>query len=163
MRVAVAGGGTAGHVYPGLALARTLRDRGHGVVFLGTASGLEGRLVPAAGLTFHPITARPFVRQLSLRSLQAPLVALRAVRQCRPVVWEADVVVGMGGYVSVPAVLAAGREGIPVVLHEQNAIPGLANRALSRLARAVALAFRDASRFFPSRVTMRTALQLESE
>lgn len=156
MRVAIAGGGTAGHVYPGLALARALRERGHDVVFLGTAAGLEGRLVPAAGFTFHAITARPFVRRLSLGSLQAPFVALRAVRQCRPVVWESDVVVGMGGYVSVPAVLAARREGIPAVLHEQNAVPGLANRVLSRVAGAVAvaLAFRDAARSFPARVPL---------
>ena len=151
MHVVIAGGGTAGHVYPGLSLARTLRDRGHEVSFLGTASGLEARLVPAAGFAFHVIEARPFVRRLSLASVRAPFAAVRAVRECRGLVWEADAVVGMGGYVSVPAVLAARREGIPVLLHEQNAIPGLANRVLSRVAAAVALAFGDAARFFPAR------------
>jgi UDP-N-acetylglucosamine--N-acetylmuramyl-(pentapeptide) pyrophosphoryl-undecaprenol N-acetylglucosamine transferase len=152
MRVIVAGGGTAGHVYPGLSLAETLRERGHDVTFLGTASGLEARLVPAAGFAFHVIQARPLVRRLSVSSVRAPFAAVRAVRECRGLIWEADVVAGMGGYVSVPAVLAARREGIPVVLHEQNAVPGLANRALSRAAKAVALAFADAARYFPARV-----------
>jgi UDP-N-acetylglucosamine--N-acetylmuramyl-(pentapeptide) pyrophosphoryl-undecaprenol N-acetylglucosamine transferase len=149
MRVAIVGGGTAGHVYPGLALARTLRERGNEVTFLGTATGLEARLVSAAGFPFRVIRARPFVRQRSLAAIRAPFVAMAAVRECRPLVREANVVVGMGGYVSVPGALAARREGLPLVLHEQNAIPGLANRALSRMARTVALTFADAGRFFP--------------
>jgi UDP-N-acetylglucosamine--N-acetylmuramyl-(pentapeptide) pyrophosphoryl-undecaprenol N-acetylglucosamine transferase len=149
MRVAIAGGGTAGHVFPGLALGRTLRDRGHDVFFLGTETGLEATLVPASGFSFHVIRARPFVRRPSLASLKAPLVALGAVRECRRLVRDADVVVGMGGYVSVPGALASRREKRPLVLHEQNAIPGLANRALSRMARTVALTFADAGRFFP--------------
>jgi UDP-N-acetylglucosamine--N-acetylmuramyl-(pentapeptide) pyrophosphoryl-undecaprenol N-acetylglucosamine transferase len=149
MRVAIVGGGTAGHVYPGLALARTLRERGNEVTFLGTETGLEARLVSAAGFPFRVIRARPFVRQRSLAAIRAPFVAMAAVRECRPLVREANVVVGMGGYVSVPGALAARREGLPLVLHEQNAIPGLANRALSRMARTVALTFADAGRFFP--------------
>ena len=149
LRVAIVGGGTAGHVYPGLALARTLRDRGHEVMFLGTATGLESRLIPSAGFPFRVIRAKPFVRQRWLSSIRAPFVAMAAVRECRPLVRETDVVVGMGGYVSVPGSLAARREARPLVLHEQNAIPGLANRALSRIAGAVALTFADAGRFFP--------------
>lgn len=151
MRVIVAGGGTAGHVYPGLSLARILRDRGDEVVFLGTATGLEARLIPAAGFAFERVRATPLLRAASLATVRAPFVALEAMRECRPLVRGAEAVVGMGGYVSVPAVLAARRERVPVVLHEQNAIPGLANRALARLRRAsaVALAFADARRWFP--------------
>jgi UDP-N-acetylglucosamine--N-acetylmuramyl-(pentapeptide) pyrophosphoryl-undecaprenol N-acetylglucosamine transferase len=151
MRIAVAGGGTAGHVFPGLALAEILRDRGHDVEFLGTEEGLEARLVPAAGFAFRVIRASPFVRKISLASARAPFVAAAAVRQSRRHLRGAHAVIGVGGYVSVPAVLAARRERIPVVLHEQNAVPGLANRALSRVARAVALSFSDAARYFPSR------------
>ncbi len=146
--VVIAGGGTAGHVFPGLALGRTLRDRGHVVRFLGTEQGLEAGLVPAAGFEFHHMPARPLIRRVSLEALRAPLVALGAARRCRPLVREAVVVVGMGGYASVPAVLAARQERVPVVLHEQNAVPGLANRALARLARAVAVSFPDARRSF---------------
>ncbi|HJP66375.1 MAG TPA: undecaprenyldiphospho-muramoylpentapeptide beta-N-acetylglucosaminyltransferase [Actinomycetota bacterium] len=151
LRVVVAGGGTAGHVYPGLAVAETLRDRGHAVSFLGTERGLEARLVPAAGFPFDVLHAEPLVRQVSLAAMRAPLTALRAVGECRPLVRGADVVVGMGGYVSVPAVLAARRERIPVTLHEQNAVPGLANRALAGMAAAVGVSFPETTKRFEGR------------
>ncbi len=151
-RIVIAGGGTAGHAIPGLALARVLGDRGHHVTFVGTAHGLEARLVAEAGFEFHAVPARPLVRRVSWEALKAPYVALRAVTEARHAVHGADAVVGMGGYVSVSAVLAARRERVPPILHEQNAVPGLANRALARVARAVALSFRDARRFFPRKL-----------
>jgi UDP-N-acetylglucosamine--N-acetylmuramyl-(pentapeptide) pyrophosphoryl-undecaprenol N-acetylglucosamine transferase len=151
VRVAIAGGGTAGHVFPGLALAGELRDRGHDVLYLGTSLGVEGRLVPEAGFEFRTIRAKPLIRKLSFSTLRAPVVAIGAVRECRAILQGTDVTVGVGGYVSVPAVLAARRERIPIVLHEQNAIPGLANRELSRVARSVALSFADAATFLPRR------------
>ena len=152
MRVLIAGGGTAGHVFPALALARRLADH-HGaeVVFAGTATGQEARLVPAAGFPFTEIEARPFVRRVSIGALRAPVTALASVRRVRPLVEDADVVVGMGGFVSVPAVLAARRAHRPAVVHEQNAVPGLANRVLSRMAGVVALSFPDAAPSFPRR------------
>jgi UDP-N-acetylglucosamine--N-acetylmuramyl-(pentapeptide) pyrophosphoryl-undecaprenol N-acetylglucosamine transferase len=148
-RFVIAGGGTAGHVIPGLALARVLGGRGHQVSFVGTERGLEARLVEEAGFGFHSVPAQPFVRKVSWQALKAPYVALRAVAHSREAIRGTHAVIGMGGYVSVSTVLAARREGIPVVLHEQNAIPGLANRALARVARAVALSFGDARKFFP--------------
>lgn len=148
MRVLIAGGGTAGHVYPGLALARCLAGRGHSLGFVGTDRGLEGRLVPEAGFPLHRIPAAPLARRLSPSVLGAPVIALRAAAGARRVVRDADALVGMGGYVSVPAVLAAWRERTPIVLHEQNAVPGLANRTLARFARAVALSFADAGPSF---------------
>ncbi|MBA3551607.1 MAG: undecaprenyldiphospho-muramoylpentapeptide beta-N-acetylglucosaminyltransferase [Actinobacteria bacterium] len=151
MRFVIAGGGTAGHVLPAVALARELRSRGHEVRFVGTERGVEAALVPAAGFQLAVAPALPFVRKLSPVALRAPLTAIRAVRRCRQLVRGAAAVVGMGGYVSVPAVLAAARERVPVVLHEQNAVPGLANRALSRIAKAVALSFQDARRSFGRR------------
>ena len=151
MRILVAGGGTAGHVFPGLALGRVLARRGHEVSFMGTKEGPEARLVPAAGFHLQEVRALPFVRRVSLSALRAPFAALASVRRSRSHVAGADVVVGMGGYVSVSAVMAGWRERVPTVLHEQNAVPGLANRALSRVARAVALSFAEAARFFPGR------------
>jgi UDP-N-acetylglucosamine--N-acetylmuramyl-(pentapeptide) pyrophosphoryl-undecaprenol N-acetylglucosamine transferase len=151
VRILIAGGGTAGHVFPGLSLARRLVDEGHDVRFAGTATGQEARLVAAAGLPFIEIEASPFVRRVSLRALAAPFVALRSVGRARPIVSGADVVVGMGGYVSLPVALAAVRSRVPLVLHEQNAVAGLANRLLSRPARTVALAFLEAARSFPRR------------
>ncbi|MFN2590135.1 MAG: undecaprenyldiphospho-muramoylpentapeptide beta-N-acetylglucosaminyltransferase [Actinomycetota bacterium] len=151
MRIVIGGGGTAGHVYPGLAAAATLRERGHEVTFVGTERGVESRLVPAAGFDLRILEAAPFVRRPSVAALRAPVVALRATGRCQEYVRGADVVVGMGGYVSVPAVMAARREGVPVVLHEQNAVPGLANRVLSRVAASVGVAFSDAAGRFPRR------------
>lgn len=151
MRVLIAGGGTAGHVFPALALARRLVTEGAEVDFVGTEGGQEARLVPAAGFPFHAVEARPFVRRLSVDALRAPGAAVRSVKQCRPLVEAADVVVGMGGYVSVPAGLAALRGRRPLVLHEQNAVPGLANRSLAVPARAVALSFAEAARLLPRR------------
>ena len=117
MRVVVAGGGTAGHVSPALALAHTLAaEHGADVRFLGTATGLESRLVPAAGFPFTAVKAKPLERRLSPRSLAAPVTAVRSVSACGPVVRGADVVVGVGGYVSVPAVLAAWRAKRPIVI-----------------------------------------------
>lgn len=152
MRVLIAGGGTAGHVFPALALARRLVE-GHtaNVRFAGTPNGLEAKLVSEAGYPFVAIEAQPLRREFSSRAAKAPFAALRSVSRCRRLVEDADVVVGMGGYVSVPVALAATRTGRPLVLHEQNAVPGLANRLLARPARAVALAFAEAERMFPRR------------
>lgn len=153
MKVLIAGGGTAGHVFPALALARRLAADGHDVGFAGTAAGQESQLVPAAGFALEEIEASPFVREVSLRAAMAPLVAIRSIRRCRPLVQKRDVVVGMGGYVSVPVALAAIRARRPLVLHEQNAVPGLANRTLARPARTVALSFAEAAGMLPRRTT----------
>ena len=153
MNVVLAGGGTAGHVFPALALADRLTARYHAnVSFIGSPTGQEADLVPAAGFAFHAVDATPLVREVSIRAVKAPFVALRSLRACRPLVAGADTVVGMGGYVSAPAVLAAGRAHVPIVLHEQNAIPGLVNRLLARRAREIGVAFSDARARFPARV-----------
>jgi UDP-N-acetylglucosamine--N-acetylmuramyl-(pentapeptide) pyrophosphoryl-undecaprenol N-acetylglucosamine transferase len=150
MKVLIAGGGTAGHVFPALALARRLAPE-HEVRFAGTSSGQEARLVREAGFAFEAVQASPLERKASLKALRAPLTAIRSVGACRPLAEWADVVVGMGGYVSVPVALAALRARRPLVLHEQNAVPGLANRTFARPARTVALAFAEARRAFPRR------------
>lgn len=152
MRVVLAAGGTAGHIFPGLALARRLRDRHDAdVLFVGRAGGQESRLIPAAGFRLATVESRPFVRKVSLAALAGPVAALRATRRTRRLVHGADVAVGMGGYTSVPLALAAWRERVPLVLHEQNAVPGLANRVAARWARAVALSFAEAAPRFPRR------------
>lgn len=151
MRILIGGGGTAGHVFPALALAERLAGLGHDVRFAGTGQGQESSLVPAAGFAFVEVEARPFVRKPSLRALAGPIAAVRSVGRLRHVAADADVVVGMGGYVSVPVAIAALRGRRPLVLHEQNAVPGLANRVLARGARSIALAFADAARALPRR------------
>lgn len=149
MRIVLAGGGTAGHVVPSIAVADRLRETGADVEFVGSPEGPEAAMVPAAGYPFHPVRTAPFRRELSVRSIVAPVVALRSVLTSRPIVRGAAAVLGMGGYASVAPVLAARFSGVPVVLHEQNAIPGLANRLLARGTAAVALTFEEARRWFP--------------
>jgi UDP-N-acetylglucosamine--N-acetylmuramyl-(pentapeptide) pyrophosphoryl-undecaprenol N-acetylglucosamine transferase len=120
--------------------------------------------VPAAGYRFHPVRAAPFRRELSLRSAAAPFIALRSVATCRPFVRDAAAVLGMGGYASIAAVVAAQSVRVPTILHEQNAIPGLANRLLARLATAMALTFEGSGSRFPASLrTEVTGLPLRRE
>jgi UDP-N-acetylglucosamine--N-acetylmuramyl-(pentapeptide) pyrophosphoryl-undecaprenol N-acetylglucosamine transferase len=153
MKLVIAGGGTAGHVFPALALAdRLVRDHGATVSFIGTTTGQEASLVPAAGYRFDGVDAVPLYREVSWRAANAPLVALRSVPACRRLLSGVDGLVGMGGYASVPAGIAARLDRLPVVLHEQNAVPSLVNRLLARGAKAVGSTFADARSRFPSGV-----------
>jgi UDP-N-acetylglucosamine--N-acetylmuramyl-(pentapeptide) pyrophosphoryl-undecaprenol N-acetylglucosamine transferase len=149
VRIVIAGGGTAGHVSPSIAVADRLREEEVEVEFVGSPTGQEASLVPAAGYRFHPVAARPFRRELSVRSLAAPFVAVRSVASCRPIVRDAGLVLGMGGYASIPAVVAARSTSVPAVIHEQNAVPGLANRILARVAETAAVSFETTRRSFP--------------
>jgi UDP-N-acetylglucosamine--N-acetylmuramyl-(pentapeptide) pyrophosphoryl-undecaprenol N-acetylglucosamine transferase len=145
VNVVIAAGGTGGHVFPALALADTLvRDHGANVRFIGSPNGQEATRVPAAGYRFDAVNAAPLYREISIRAAKAPMIALRSAFVCAPLVRGADVAVGMGGYVSVPPILAARRAHISIVLHEPNAVPGLATRLLARSAKAIAIAFEDA-------------------
>jgi len=164
VRIVIAGGGTAGHITPSIAVADRLREGKATVEFVGSPEGQEASIVPAAGYRFHAVAATPFRRELSLRSAAAPFVALRSVATCRPIVRDAAAVLGMGGYASIAAVVAARSVGVPVVLHEQNAIPGLANRLLARLATAMALTFEDSRTRLPRSLrTEVTGLPLRRE
>lgn len=142
----IAGGGTAGHVHPGLAVARALVRRGHepGTIhFVGSARGVERSLVSAAGFQLTLLPGRGVQRRLTWQNLspvwgllQAVAQAGRLLRRLRP-----SVVLGLGGYASVPCTLAARLLRIPVVVAEQNAVAGLANRIAGRWARASAVSF----------------------
>ncbi|HEY7439997.1 MAG TPA: undecaprenyldiphospho-muramoylpentapeptide beta-N-acetylglucosaminyltransferase [Acidimicrobiia bacterium] len=143
----IAGGGTGGHVYPAIALADALAARGHDrttLRFMGAQRGLEARAVPAAGYGIDLLGTRGLQRSMTLKNLvrnaTLPFVLARAVRRAIGILrrLRPKVLVSVGGYASVPGVLAAKACRVPMVVHEQNAIPGLANRA------AVALGARAA-------------------
>ncbi|HUF83761.1 MAG TPA: undecaprenyldiphospho-muramoylpentapeptide beta-N-acetylglucosaminyltransferase [Acidimicrobiia bacterium] len=134
----VTGGGTGGHVYPALALAEELVGRGHPVPtirFVGARRGLEARVVPAAGFEIDLLPGRGLQRRLTVANLAALWENLRAFVRSRRIVKRARprVVVGVGGYASLPCLLAARLRRVPAVVHEQNAAPGLANRVAVRL------------------------------
>ncbi|MBZ5733348.1 undecaprenyldiphospho-muramoylpentapeptide beta-N-acetylglucosaminyltransferase [Nocardioides sp. TRM66260-LWL] len=145
MRVLLAGGGTAGHTSPLIATADALRRLRPDVAItcLGTPRGLETTVVPAAGYALELVPPVPLPRRPGADLLRVPGRLRGAVRAAAEVLdrVQPDVVVGYGGYVSVPAYLAARRRGLPVVVHEQNALPGIANRLGARLARRVAVSF----------------------
>ena len=147
MRVLLAGGGTAGHTSPLLATADALRrlDPTVEVTCLGTPRGLENRVVPEAGYPLELIPPVPLPRRPNADLLRVPGRLSGAVRETLAVLDRVrpDVVVGYGGYVSVPAYLAARRRKLPLVVHEQNALPGLANKVGARLAGRVAVSFPD--------------------
>jgi UDP-N-acetylglucosamine--N-acetylmuramyl-(pentapeptide) pyrophosphoryl-undecaprenol N-acetylglucosamine transferase len=146
LSVVLAGGGTAGHVEPAMAVADALRalDPTIRITALGTARGLENRLVPERGYTLELITPVPLPRRLTADLIRVPSRLRQSVREARAVLREvaADVVVGFGGYVAVPAYLAA-RGRAPVVVHEANARAGLANRVGARIATRVLAAVPD--------------------
>src|SRR6202011_4259163 len=137
MRVVLAGGGTAGHISPALALADALRqaDPSIGLTFLGTERGLEARLVPQRGYELATIPPVPLPRSLTPQLLTVPGRLAAAVSAAARVLDQAgaDALVGFGGYVSTPGYLAARRRRVPIVVHEANPRPGLANRLGARL------------------------------
>lgn len=136
MKLVIAGGGTGGHVYPGIAVAEEVRARGGEVIFFGTERGLESRIVPASGFPLCLVPACGFLRGRPLQNLSAAVTNARGVAEARRrlSVIRPDVVLGMGGFASFAAGAAARMLGIPLVVHEQNAVPGLANRVLARVA-----------------------------
>jgi UDP-N-acetylglucosamine--N-acetylmuramyl-(pentapeptide) pyrophosphoryl-undecaprenol N-acetylglucosamine transferase len=144
VRIVLAGGGTAGHVEPALATADALRrdDPAVEIIALGTERGLERRLVPERGYELRLIPAVPLPRRPSAEILELPGRVRSAVAATATILREfrADVVVGYGGYVALPAYLAARRLLVPIVVHEANARPGLANRIGARLTPHVAVA-----------------------
>jgi len=144
----IAGGGTGGHVFPGLAVARELRARGHNAFFVGTERGLEARLVPAEGFELKTIHIgglnRVGMRQQLLTLLRLPITTAG----CLKLVRRTGAVFSMGGYVAGPPVLAALMLRVPVVVMEPNAIPGFTNRAIGRIVSRALISFPETARYF---------------
>lgn len=139
----VMAGGTGGHIFPGLALAEALRDRGWTVHWLGTPGSMEERIVTPKGFAFEAIEFSGVRGKGLMTLLRLPLRLLRACLQARAVVRriQPDVVIGLGGYVTFPGGIAARLSKKPLVLHEQNSVPGMANKLLTRIATRVYTAF----------------------
>jgi UDP-N-acetylglucosamine--N-acetylmuramyl-(pentapeptide) pyrophosphoryl-undecaprenol N-acetylglucosamine transferase len=154
LRVLIAGGGTGGHLYPGIALAEEITATPGGeVLFVGTARGLESKLVPAAGFPLELMDVSG-LKRTGLRAFWKGIVLLpRAFARSRQLLrrFRPDLVVGVGGYASGPLVFVAALTGYPTVIQEQNSRPGLTNRILGRLVRRVFVAFSEARGSFSSR------------
>lgn len=160
MLAILSGGGTAGHINPALALAEELQERGIDVYFAGTPDGIESRLVPAADIPFMPFEAAGFNRSHPLSLITSSWKVLKSARAAQH--WfkevEPDVVVGFGGYVSIPVAMAAERMGIPVVVHEQNSVMGMANKSLAQKAAAVCVTYGHTMGHLSPEVCARTVI-----
>lgn len=164
--VVIAGGGTGGHTSPGLAVAALLRERSRTCAWIGSRSGIEARRVPLSGIPYVPISTGKLRRYWAWQNVADLFVnvpagmldALRALRALRP-----RVVFGTGGFVALPVVFGAALLRIPVVLHEQTAVPGLANRIGARFARRIAVTFPDRAGCFPAARVVVTGNPLRPE
>lgn len=136
-------GGTGGHIFPALAVAQVLREQGHRVVWLGSEGAMETRIVPQYGIDLENIAIKGVRGKGLWRKLTLPLVLYRSITQAVRVLQkhQVDAVIGFGGFVSFPGGVAAKRLGLPLIVHEQNAVAGLANKMLARYADSVLYAF----------------------
>lgn len=172
MKILFAGGGTAGHVEPALAVARAWHNAhpNDEILFVGTAQGLENSLVPAAGFTLSHIPKVAIARKLSPTLLKVPFQLIASISAVRKLLRGVDCAIGFGGYVSAPLYIAAALARVPFVIHEQNARPGWANRLGARFTSYLALSYPVSNREFaqaeltglPLRADVLTALSQAS-
>ena len=156
MRVLLAGGGTGGHINPALAIASIIKahEPDSEFLFAGTPNGMEMKLVPQAGYKVEPIKVAGFQRKLTIKNIQRNIKALcyltTAGHRAKQIIngFKPDVVIGTGGYVSGPIVMQATKMGIPTLIHEQNAYPGITNKLLARKVRKVMLTVKEALEYF---------------
>ncbi|MCX8042799.1 MAG: undecaprenyldiphospho-muramoylpentapeptide beta-N-acetylglucosaminyltransferase [Desulfobacterota bacterium] len=167
MNVVIAGGGTGGHLFPGIAVAQEWRrqDPQTQILFLGSPHGIEVRVLPTYGFPLKTLAAKGFKGKNILQQCAAlaavPVAFLQALRYVKDA--HADIVVGLGGYSSFPAITAAYALGIPTAIHEQNSVPGLANRLLGIIADAVFVSFEESRAYFPAAKTTVTGLPVREE
>lgn len=152
LRILLAGGGTAGHVNPALAIAEIIKEKHSDAefAFAGTPDGIEARLVPNAGYKFYPIKVKGFQRKMNFnnikRNVKAASYLLTAGKNANKIIddFKPDLVIGTGGYVAGPIVRAAAKRGIKTAIHEQNAYPGVTNKLLSKVVDKVMLTVKEA-------------------
>jgi len=152
LRVLITGGGTGGHIYPGLAIADNLLEReAVEILFVGTERGLEKEIVPKAGFSFATVTVEGLPRRISLTSLRSGFKLVKGLWQAKKIIekFRPSLVVGTGGYVCGPVVAMAAWQGIPTLIHEQNAFPGITNRLLAKWVNKIAVTYQESARYFP--------------
>lgn len=155
MKYLFAGGGTGGHIYPAIAIAKEIlkNEKNAQILFVGTKKGLENELVPREGFELKTITVQGFKRKLSLDTLKTIYKAMVGLKEANNILneFKPDVVIGTGGYVCGPVLMMAALKGIPTLIHEQNAFPGLTNKVLSRFVKVVAVSFEESVKYFKNK------------
>ncbi len=147
MKICLSGGGTGGHVYPALAMGDALKDRGHEVIYIGASERLEGRVAPERGYEFHPLEAPQYPRRGIIGKIRFVFSLLGSIINARAILRreKPDLVLGVGGYIMAPTVLAGYTLGIASVIHEFNVTPGKANRLCAKYTNMILLTY-DATR-----------------
>ncbi len=160
MKVVIAGGGTGGHLFPGIAVAEEFRGRGLAVdiIFVGTVHGIEARVIPREGYTIRFVRAEGLVGKSFFRKVKALAVFVLSIFDSRRIIRlvRPSLVIGVGGYASVGMLLSAHIKGIPTMILEQNSVPGFANKFLGRFADAVAVTYQESIGYFPAEKTFLT-------
>ncbi len=151
-RIVLTGGGTAGHVTPNIALIPTLRELGYDIQYIGSYEGIEKSLMEDIGIPYHGISSGKLRRYFSLRNFTDPFRVLKGFFEAGRLIKELkpDVLFSKGGFVSVPVVIAAGRKGVPVIIHESDMTPGLANKLCFKTARKICCNFPETVSLLPS-------------
>ncbi len=162
MKIIFCGGGTSGHVNPALNIAQAIKEKfpDTEVMFVGTKRGIESTLVPKHGYKIDFVEVSGFSRKLTLKNIKAAYRAFTSVGKAKKIIksFSPDLVVGTGGYVSWPTVKAASKLGIPTLIHEQNAFPGVTTKMLSRYADRVCISFNGSQKFFDESVQHKLVL-----
>lgn len=156
MRVLITGGGTGGHINPALAIAQKVKcaDVSNEILYVGTKTGMESELVPKDGFEFKSVTAKYLRRKISVENIKTLFASVKGVMEASRIIKEfkPDIVVGTGGYVCGPVVLAAALKKIPTMIHEQNVFPGITNKMLAKVVDVICISFSEANKYFPENV-----------
>lgn len=151
MKFAIVAGGTGGHIYPGLAIAQAIKERDPAakIIFIGSSEGLEKNIIEQAGFDIRLIRSRGLLRKISYKAISAPFVSLIGFFQAISLLYSyrPDYLLSTGGYASLPAAIAAWILRIPIVLQEQNTLPGAVNRFVARLAKKCFLSFEETKKY----------------
>ena len=167
MKIIVSGGGTGGHIYPALTLIRTMEKKVQNleVLYVGTHQGLEADIIPKEGIPFETVDLQGFKRSLSPENFFRAAKAIRGVGRAMGIVkkFRPDVVIGTGGYVCGPVLMAASLLGIATLIQEQNVIPGITNKILSRFVDRIATGYQEANGSFPAGKVVFTGNPIRSQ
>lgn len=151
-RVIISGGGTGGHVYPALTIAKAIQKQMPvEILYVGSKNGLESQIVPKEGVEFETLELQSFARKLTIENLKTIFKSAKAMYKATCIIhrFKPDVVIGTGGYVCGPMLMTASLMGIPTLIQEQNVIAGITNRILGRVVTTVALGYEEARKYFP--------------
>lgn len=160
MRVVVAAAGTGGHIYPALAIINKIKEKepGSEVLYIGTHNRMEKDIIPKEGIPYKGVEIYGFNKRKPLANVKTVKCIISSYQECKKIIknFKPDVVVGVGGYVTVPVILAAHKVGIPTFIHEQNSIPGKSNIFLSKYVTKIGVSFQSSIDHFPGYKTVYT-------